>query len=53
VSQWSLDRGIEIELEHTNSRLAAACIRNVHLHESKRYYIYLVRMERAMKRSPR
>ena len=50
VSRWSLKKGIEVELEHTSSRKYAACIRNIHLHESKVYYVYLARMERRFER---
>ena len=46
VSAWSLKKGIEVEMEHTTSRRVATCIRNVHLGESKLYYVKLDRMER-------
>ena len=46
VSAWSLRKGIEVEMEHTTSRRVATCIRNVHLRESKTYYVKLDRMER-------
>jgi hypothetical protein len=53
VDDWSLTEGIRVELEHTSSREVAACIRNVHLHESLRYYHELAKLERWLKRSKR
>lgn len=50
VSAWALRRGIEVELEHTSSRRVAACIRNIHLREGKRYYELLDELERRLKR---
>jgi hypothetical protein len=50
VSKKELAQGLEVELEHTNDRRAAACIRNVHLHECKSYYARLDKLEKACKR---
>lgn len=41
-----LEKGIEIEYEHTDSRDVAKAIAKDHLSEDPRYYIFLEEMEK-------
>jgi hypothetical protein len=43
-----LQRGIEVELEHTPHRWLAKMIAKAHLVENPRYYTYLDKMEKQM-----
>lgn len=50
-SSLSLSKGTKVEMEHTRSRPMAKSIAKDHLAEHPKYYSYLSRMEKSMKRN--
>lgn len=50
IDNRQLFMGINVELEHTNSRKRAASIAKDHLQEDRHYYTHLKAMERKYKK---